>query len=224
MNAHRRRQSRRPQGRRGFTLIELMVVVAVAVLIISLAAPSFSEYIVTQRVRSIHAQLVTDIQYARSEAASRGQVVAIQFEHMPGAGGHSCYTIYARDSGANPRHCSCLETDGSVKPEGTRCTFTDTEEIRSVVIENSLKVSVLADAALVGGITAPHKPVVNFDPRTGSSIQGASPPYPATMAADGVRVFTQADASRALGVVVNGVGRALVCTPTGSNLGGLPCP
>lgn len=224
MNPRRHARNLRPRLRRGFSLIELMVVVAVAVLIISLAAPSFSEYIVTQRVRSVHAQLVTDIQYARSEAASRGQVVAIQFEHSPGSGGHSCYTIYSRDFGSNPRHCSCLESDGSVKPVGTRCAFADTEEIRSVVIENSLKVSVQADATLVSGITAPHKPVVNFDPRTGSNIQGTSPPYPATMAADGVAVFTKAEDSRALGVVVNSVGRVLVCTPAGSNLGGPPCP
>jgi type IV fimbrial biogenesis protein FimT len=222
MNAHRRRQSRRPQGRRGFTLIELMVVVAVAVLIISLAAPSFSEYIVTQRVRSIHAQLVTDIQYARSEAASRGQIVAIQFEHKPGAGGHSCYTIYSRDVSDNPRNCECLNADGSVKPEGSRCTAAQTSEIRSVIIENSLKVVVDADA-VASLVTAPRRPVVNFDPQTGRYIVPVSGLYPASMD-DGLTITTKADAARALNAIVNLTGRTMVCTPTGSKLGGEPCP
>jgi len=52
----RLRAPNQPSARRaaGLTLIELMVVVAIAVIILGLAAPSFSEYIVTQRLRSIH--------------------------------------------------------------------------------------------------------------------------------------------------------------------------
>lgn len=222
MNPRRHARNLRPRLRRGFSLIELMVVVAVAVLIISLAAPSFSEYIVTQRVRSVHAQLVTDIQYARSEAASRGQIVAIQFEHKPGASGHSCYTIYVRDVSDNPRNCTCLNTDGSVIPEGSRCTAAFTSEIRSVIIENRLGVTVDAEA-VASLVTSPRRPVVNFDPQSGRYIVPAASLYPASMS-DGLTITTRADASRSLNAVVNLTGRTMVCTPADSSLGGLPCP
>ena len=221
---HRRGPDARRRGR-AFSLVELMIVVAVAALIIGLAAPSFSDYIVTQRVRSIHAQLVTDLQFARSEAVSRGAVVAVQFEHRPGAGGHSCYPIYRRTAGIlNPRYCTCLNSDGTVGPEGARCTASDTSEIRSVIIENRSGVTIRVPDAISSAIAAPYRPVVNFDPRTGSYWPGDSTTYPvATLLSDGFSVTTKADDERALTVIVNEPGRPQQCTPAGSRLGGGAC-
>lgn len=215
----------RPRRPRGLSLIELMVVVAVAAIIIGLAAPSFSEYIVTQRVRSVHAQLMTDLQFARSEAATRGHFVAVQFQHRAGAGEEdgSCYIIFARNSpGANPRYCDCFAAAGA------RCTNTDTAEIRRVLIPNHLKVSVKVPDAVSTGFSTAGRAVLNFDPRSGAYVIGTGAPA-ATLEAQGFIVTTKAETGdpadgRALRVTVNGPGRVALCTPAGSPLGGEACP
>lgn len=200
---------------RGFSLVELMIVVAVAALIIGLAAPSFSEYIVTQRVRSVHAQLTTDLQYARSEAAARGRHIGVKFQFTTGDSGASCYTIYARpDPDWNPRSCDCFA------PAGSRCTSSGTTEIRTVLVPNSLKVFIRV-------ATGQHD-IVNFSPQSGGYVVGVVPGASAAdldaLATNGFIVGTQADDTRALRIVVNATGRPQQCTPASSRLGGDPCP
>lgn len=180
-----------------------------------LAAPSFIEYIVTQRVVSIHAQLVTDLQYARSEAISRGQHVAVRFQFSSGPTGASCYIIYTRpDPGANPRECDCFAAPGS------RCAFADTSEVRTVIVPNSLRVLLrVADA---------QHDIVNFSPQTGSyvigTVPGASSAMLASLETRGFVVNTRADDQRTLRVSISSIGRPQLCTPAGSRLGGTPCP
>lgn len=62
---------------RGFTLIELMVTVAVLAVMASLAAPSFRQLLAAQRVRATAYNIVGDLVLARSEALKRGENVTI---------------------------------------------------------------------------------------------------------------------------------------------------
>lgn len=52
----------------GLTLIELMITIAVVGVLLALAAPSFYEFMLVQRLKGVNAELVTDLQLARSEA------------------------------------------------------------------------------------------------------------------------------------------------------------
>jgi type IV fimbrial biogenesis protein FimT len=196
---------------RAFTLVELMVVVAVAVIIIGLAAPSFSDYIVTQRARSIHAQLSTDLQFARSEAVSRRSFISVRFQSSSGADGASCYIIFTRPDPVttNPVTCDCLAAPGS------RCNSApaDTSEVRTVTVPNRLNVSVRSPVGQPDTLT--------FDPRTGGLR--FTPLDVAILSVTGFQVNTSADSARTLRAVVNGSGRATICTPTGSTLGGSAC-
>ena len=122
---------RRPYA--GFTLIELMVVVAVAGVLVLMVAPSFRDMIVINRLRGVNAQLVTDLQFARSEAARRGR--AARF-NLGTDGSQTCYVIYAAVANSTPR-CDC--TLGA----GAACASPDATEIRTVSVQRSSDVTLV---------------------------------------------------------------------------------
>ena len=61
-----------PSGSRGFTLIELMVAVAMIAILSAVAAPSFSEMMVRSAIRSASSDLGADLNLARAEAIRVG--------------------------------------------------------------------------------------------------------------------------------------------------------
>ncbi len=58
---------------RGFSVIELLIVIAIASLLITIGMPSFSDFIRNMRARSTMEILTSDIQLARSESVKRNQ-------------------------------------------------------------------------------------------------------------------------------------------------------
>lgn len=93
---------------RGFTIIELMTVMAIAAILIVIAAPSFSEFLARRRVEGAMAELVTDLQYARSEAVARNAPVRLTF----GAG---CYVIHAASVSADTTSCAVTPSGADIK-------------------------------------------------------------------------------------------------------------
>ncbi|HEV2538084.1 MAG TPA: GspH/FimT family pseudopilin [Frateuria sp.] len=75
------------QGR-GFTLLELMVTLAVAAILAVIALPSFRDLLRKNQVGSASNALLADLSYARSEAITRGNIVSI----CPSSDGASCTT------------------------------------------------------------------------------------------------------------------------------------
>jgi type IV fimbrial biogenesis protein FimT len=61
----------------GFTLLELMIVTAIAVVLLAIAIPSFRTVIRTNRLAATTNELTAALQYARSEAITRGQRVTV---------------------------------------------------------------------------------------------------------------------------------------------------
>ncbi|MDD2545481.1 MAG: GspH/FimT family pseudopilin [Burkholderiaceae bacterium] len=54
----------------GFSLIELMVVIAITAILLTLAAPSFVEMLARRRLEGVANELSADLQYARSLAVA----------------------------------------------------------------------------------------------------------------------------------------------------------
>jgi len=61
-----------PRLAKGFSLIELMVTIAVAAIMLALAVPNFREWINNSRIRSAAESIQNGLRVARNEAAQRG--------------------------------------------------------------------------------------------------------------------------------------------------------
>ena len=61
----------------GFTMIELLVIVAIVGILIAVAAPSFTESTAKRSLEGVANELNADLQYAKSQAASVNVVVSM---------------------------------------------------------------------------------------------------------------------------------------------------
>lgn len=61
----------------GFTLIELMVTVAVLVIVLSIAIPSFQNFIIDSRLNAAATELADAVRLARSEAIKRSRPIVL---------------------------------------------------------------------------------------------------------------------------------------------------
>lgn len=66
-----------PVRQRGFSLVELMVVIVVAAILLAIAVPSFRDLMHRSQVSSASNELLASLVYARDEAITRGQLVSM---------------------------------------------------------------------------------------------------------------------------------------------------
>jgi type IV fimbrial biogenesis protein FimT len=115
---------------RGFTLIELMVVVAIAAIVLTLAAPSFTGYMNKKRVEGVAAELATDIQFARTEAVARNAPVRITF-------GTGCWVVHTVGSTAT----TCTQAAGATLGTGA-------VQLKDVQLASNLNTSLSPNSSL----------------------------------------------------------------------------
>lgn len=127
---------RRPV-QRGFTLIELMIVIVILAVLATLGIPSFMEMIQNTQVRTAAESILDGLQVARSEAVRRN--AHTQFVLGPGTGwtvteinpptsGVACGTISTIQtrSGSEGSEKATVAVTGTVGPGATSVTFTPT--------------------------------------------------------------------------------------------------
>ncbi|GAA5185069.1 Tfp pilus assembly protein FimT/FimU [Niveibacterium umoris] len=95
-------------NQKGFTLIELMFVMAVTAILMAIAVPSFSDLIARQRIASAASDFSTDLALARMEAMRRGgrATVCASTDGTTCAGGTAWRTgwIVFADTNGNGAH------------------------------------------------------------------------------------------------------------------------
>jgi type IV fimbrial biogenesis protein FimT len=188
---------------RGFTLIELMVVVVVLAILALVAAPAFNDFILVQRLKGVNSQLTTDLQYGRSEAVSRNIAMRFIFGQDDAK---TCYTLYTVRPGASTGvRCDCLDGIGSA------CSSSDATEVRTVVVPRSSGVTVLA---------VEEDPAFAIDHVSGGLLAIPSDLLSSPLAS--FTIETSIDDARSLRTVIGRAGRVTVCSSAGS-LGVTPC-
>lgn len=124
----------------GFTLIELMVVIALVGIISAFAVPSFSNVIANGRIASTSNDIVGLLNYARSEAVKRGRIVRV-----------------APVTGTDWSSGAQVAVDGSA-----------TELRRTEALSASVTLAVTGDVSFSGGGFSSTEPTLTIcDDRTG---------------------------------------------------------
>jgi len=135
-------QSAMTRQSRGFTLIELMVVITVVAVLLTLAAPSYQKLIERNRLKEAAQSFKSDVQLARMEAIKRSRNTIFHRATTPGSAGEWCYGISTVPCVCDPldntvEDCDIkriygtsfptvsLETDGDSTFDSRRGTSTD---------------------------------------------------------------------------------------------------
>ncbi len=91
----------------GFTLIEVMIVIAIISIIAALAVPSYQDMIERNRLKQAVESLKSDMQLARTRAIKRSENVIVS--RKTGNAGSWCYGL-ARNNPSSKTSCDCTVT------------------------------------------------------------------------------------------------------------------
>ncbi|MDE2614098.1 MAG: GspH/FimT family pseudopilin [Burkholderiales bacterium] len=200
---------------RALTLLEVMIVIAIVGVLIALVAPSMREMIGMQRLRATAAQLVTDVQFGRSEAVSRNQYVGFSLRNIA-AEAMTCYVLFTSDvnplqvAGLDASKCNCTATPGSA------CVGTQ-REVRTVQVARDLGLELRKPA--------PQQSTAAFNPVSGGIMPaapvgaGGAPVAPGDFCLE----VTRRPRGR-LRVTISAAGRPTTCSPDLSVPGYDACP
>jgi type IV fimbrial biogenesis protein FimT len=132
----------------GFTLIEMVFTLVVVVLLATVAAPTFTEMLERNRLKSAAEAIYSDLQYARSESLKQDEPISVTFD-----AGNGCYGIDDDGAGA----CSCNVANN--------CDVGGIEKVTKITVYPNVT---LGTVSFTGGVT-----FTNFQPTRGTTNAGS---------------------------------------------------
>jgi type IV fimbrial biogenesis protein FimT len=173
-------------AQRGFNLIEIMISLSVLAILISLAAPSFGEWLQSQKIRAATESILNGMQVARGEAIRRNLAVQLVIE-PPTSAWTTC------EATVQP----CDETSPAANVIQTRA---HEEGTSNVVVATTPPPAIAVTFSPLGSVVA------NFDGSPALTQVDVSSAVGSCVAAGG--------SMRCLRVVVTGGGNVRMCDPT----------
>lgn len=144
----------RPHWHQGFTLIEMIIAIAVAAILVAIAVPSFLAQIDKNQVKSAADELYAQLQFARSEAVKRNRTVRVYFKKVNADGTQWCYGLKVNAA------CNCQQTDD------TAVDYCEIDGVRKSVSNGDHNSITIANG------TDPFGGVVSFNPMHGTAAAG----------------------------------------------------
>jgi type IV fimbrial biogenesis protein FimT len=140
---------RRRSRATGFTLIEMMVTISVAVILLGIAVPSFRELIANQRIKSASFDLFSAVSLARSEAIKRRVNITLRAGATADGGWETGWRI--ADGATTLRSWSAVSNLSVVEKVGGASTVTFGTDGRLTAAAPRLEI---ASAVSLSGVTA----------------------------------------------------------------------
>lgn len=181
---------------RGFSLIELLVVLSILAVVLALAVPAMSDYLDRRKIISAAEAIYGELQYARAEAIARSATVYTRFSVDAGIWSIGVSTT----NNCDPTETVVTEADACVLVVDNGDGVNDSNDLVRHVISSGNFPGVTIDSISVAQTA--------FNPRRGTASPGA------TVTLGLVRGANQG--SYEMRVILGLIGRVRICTPTGN--------
>ena len=194
---------------KGFTVIEMLIVVAVLAIITSLALPSYRALLEKRRVTSGSEQISAFLSSAQMESVKRNQFVAVNLEYNDGA-----WCLGMRDDDTPDVSCDCtIEDTGNAQA----CVL-DSSGVSELRVMRSSGVNYPELLASTSGLGGDDNNLV-FDPVRGLIVDDETA---------GIELISPDQETYALNIGLTPTGRVSICSDGGRTIYSVPgyeeCP